>query len=290
VALYTRVSTEDQAKEGFSLKAQEQKLRDFARAHEWEIVAAYVEDGHSGRSVKRPAYQRMMAERDRWTRLLVIKMDRIHRNMKNFIQMMEDLERWGKRFTSMQESFDTGTAMGRFVADIIQRIAQLESEQIGERVYMGMSQKAKEGKGILGFRAPYGYRFLNHALLPVPEEAKVVRRIFSEYLGGKATQAIADGLNEAGVPTRRRVRWTRDTVLYILHNPVYSGLLKWDRDKNLKVYTDPHDVLVPLEEFNRAQARLQERQPNPMYRKRLASLPTKAGPVLTLVAAPEAET
>src|SRR3990172_3052028 len=176
VALYTRVSTEDQAKEGFSLKAQENKLRDFARAHEWQVVTSYVEDGHSGRTTKRPSYQRMMAEREKWDRLVVIKMDRIHRNSKNFIQMMEDLERWGKRFTSMQESFDTGTAMGRFVMDIIQRIAQLESEQIGERVYMGMSQKAKEGRGILGFRAPYGYRFLNHALLPIPEETRVVRR------------------------------------------------------------------------------------------------------------------
>jgi len=194
VALYTRVSTEDQAKEGYSLKAQAQRLRDYVRAHEWEVVAEYVDDGHSGRSTKRPAYQRMMAERDRWDRILVNKMDRIHRNSKNFLQMMEDLNRWGKRFTSMQEAFDTGTAMGRFVMDIIQRIAQLESEQIGERVYMGMSQKAKEGRGLLGFRAPYGYRFRDHALEIVPEEAKVVRRIFDRYLAAATTQKIADEL------------------------------------------------------------------------------------------------
>ncbi|HKZ47458.1 MAG TPA: recombinase family protein [Thermoplasmata archaeon] len=288
MALYTRVSTEDQAKEGFSLKAQAQRLRDYVRAHEWEVAAEYVDDGHSGRSAKRPAYQRMMAERERWDRILVNKMDRIHRNSKNFLQMMEDLNRWGKRFTSMQEAFDTGTAMGRFVMDIIQRIAQLESEQIGERVYMGMSQKAKEGRGLLGFRAPYGYRFRDHALEIVPEEAKVVRKIFDRYLAAATTQKIADELDGAGVRTRQGARWTRKAIAYLLKNPAYAGLLGWDRGQDLKVYADPHPSVVTLEEFNRAQLQLQRRQPNPEFRKEVARLETKAGEVVALVRPQEA--
>jgi len=284
VALYTRVSTEDQAKEGFSLKAQQQRLSDFIHAHGWELAATYVDDGHSGRSTKRPAYQRMIAERDRWDRILVIKMDRIHRNSKNFLQMMEDLERWNKRFTSMQESFDTGTAMGRFVMDIIQRIAQLESEQIGERVYMGMSQKAKEGRGILGFRAPFGYRFQGGELQVVASEATVVREIFHRYLDGKTSQGVAEALNDSGTKTRRGARWSRDSVLYLLHNPVYAGLLAWDRGRReVKVYANTHKALVTLEEFNTVQAQLQKRQPNPEYRKEAASTKTTAGTVLTLI-------
>src|SRR5438445_10312285 len=94
----------------------------------------------------------MMAERDQWDALLVIKMDRIHRNSRNFMEMMENLREWGKDFVSASESLDTSTAMGRFVMDIIQRIAQLESEQIGERVYMGVSQQANVGPGILGYQ------------------------------------------------------------------------------------------------------------------------------------------
>ncbi len=85
----------------------------------------------------------MLEEKDRWDIMLVMKMDRIHRNSKNFMIMMESLEKWGKKFTSMNESLDTSNAVGRFVVDIIQRIAQLESEQIGERTYMGMRQKAE---------------------------------------------------------------------------------------------------------------------------------------------------
>jgi site-specific DNA recombinase len=140
VAIYTRVSTEDQAKEGFSLGAQRERLEAYCLARDWKVAARYVDDGHSGRNIRRPAYEKMIAERDRWDAILVIKMDRIHRNSRNFMEMMDNLGEWGKNFVSATESLDTSTAMGRFVMDIIQRIAQLESEQIGERVYMGMSQ------------------------------------------------------------------------------------------------------------------------------------------------------
>src|SRR5437879_12482756 len=92
----------------------------------------------------------MMAERDQWDALLVIKMDRIHRNSRNFMEMMENLQEWGKDFVSASESLDTSTAMGRFDMDIMQRIAQLESEQIGERVKMGMTQKARVEPGSRG--------------------------------------------------------------------------------------------------------------------------------------------
>ena len=126
VAIYTRVSTEDQAKEGFSLGAQLERLEAYCLARGWAVASRYVDDGHSGRNIRRPAYQKMMAERDQWDALLVIKMDRIHRNARNFMEMMDDLGDWGKDFVSATESLDTSTAMGRFVMDIIQRIAQLE--------------------------------------------------------------------------------------------------------------------------------------------------------------------
>ncbi|HKZ23667.1 MAG TPA: recombinase family protein, partial [Thermoplasmata archaeon] len=145
VAVYSRVSTEEQAKEGYSLEAQQERLEAYCKARGWAIAKLYVDDGHSGRDTRRPAYRRMMEERELWDTILVIKMDRIHRNSRNFMEMMDDLRRWGKNFASATESLDTSTAMGRFVMDIIQRIAQLESEQIGERVYMGMSQKARRG-------------------------------------------------------------------------------------------------------------------------------------------------
>jgi site-specific DNA recombinase len=190
-AIYTRVSTEDQAKEGFSLDAQLEKLRAYCIARDWSIGGEYVDDGYSGRFLKRPEYTRMMEDMDKWDTLLVIKMDRIHRNSKNFMLMMEHLKKTGKEFVSMTESLDTSTAMGRFVMDIIQRIAQLESEQIGERVYVGMEQKARTNGGVLGFNIPYGYDYLNGKLVVNNSEAIIIKNIFDMYKNKSSMKKIA---------------------------------------------------------------------------------------------------
>ena len=196
VAIYTRVSTEDQAKEGFSLDAQLEKLRAYCTARGWPIAGEYVDEGYSGRKTRRPAYTKMMQEIDKWDALLVIKMDRIHRNSKNFMLMMEDLNKKGKEFVSMMESLDTSTAMGRFVMDIIQRIAQLESEQIGERVYIGMEQKAKQNGGVLGFNIPYGYDYKNGKLQINESESNNVKNIFDMYINKLSMKKIAQILNK----------------------------------------------------------------------------------------------
>lgn len=230
VALYTRVSTEDQAKVGFSLPAQLGRLRAFCRAQGWVAADEYVEDGASGRDVNRPAYRRMMAERDRWDAILVLKMDRIHRNSRNFMQMMDDLRRWGKDFVSATESLDTSTATGRFVADMLQRIAQLESEQTGERVYMGMREAAEQGR-FLGMSSPYGFRYDPTArnLVVVPEEAEVVREIHRLYhKKGVSMQGVADALNARGVPTKLGKRWSKRQVWRTIHSVLVQGTRRWD--------------------------------------------------------------
>jgi DNA invertase Pin-like site-specific DNA recombinase len=255
VAIYTRVSTEDQAKEGFSLGAQKDRLEAYCLAQGWDVAERYVDDGHSGRNTRRPAYQRMIAERDRWDAILVIKMDRIHRNARNFMEMMDELGEWDKDFVSATESLDTSTAMGRFVMDIIQRIAQLESEQIGERVKMGMSQKAKAGPGILGFHPPLGYDISEGKLVPNEREAPIVREIFERAEGDQTLEEIATGLNGQGVRTKKGTAWTPVKVYHVLHNPVYAGFLRWDR----YLRKAEHEPLVPIDAFNEAQDRLRSR-------------------------------
>ena len=227
-ALYARVSTEDQAKEGFSIAAQVKRLNAYCKARGWIVAGQYIDEGHSGRSIERPAYKLMMSEIDKWDVLVVLKMDRIHRNSINFTFMMNALKDAGKEFNSMQESFDTTTAMGRFVMDIIQRIAQLESEQIGERVKVGMTQKAKKGKGLLGFPAPYGYVWEEHNLIQIPGEAEVVRQIFRDYQDCCTLSQIAARLNFQQVPTKHTARWEKGTVHGILTNKIYTGYSVWD--------------------------------------------------------------
>ncbi len=253
VALYTRVSTEDQAREGFSLDAQLERLRFYAKAQGWEVGGEYVDEGHSGRTTKRPQYSRMMEERAKWDTLLVLKMDRIHRNSRNFMAMMDQLRKENKEFASVTESLDTSTAMGRFVMDIIQRIAQLESEQIGERVYIGMEQKARTSRGPLGRPAPYGYRYdrtgAEAVLEVVAAERHVVAEIFRRYLAGEGKTEIAQILGNKGFKTRRKAEWTLWNVSDILTNPVYAGANHWQG--NLQLAT--HEAIVDPRDFDRVQ-------------------------------------
>jgi DNA invertase Pin-like site-specific DNA recombinase len=267
VAIYTRVSTEDQAKEGFSLDAQVERLRMYCKAQGMEVFKEYVDDGHSGRSTNRPAYQRMLADKDGWDAILVVKMDRIHRNSRNFMDMMDALNKWGKGFASMTENLDTTTAMGRFVMDIIQRIAQLESEQIGERVYVGMHQKAATVGGMMGGGHPYGYDIQDGKLVVIPDEASVVKELFQKYLDGMSTGKLVAMLTERQVPTKRGGRWDAATVASILKNPIYAGYTEWD-DTLTK---STHEALVPLETFNEVQEKLVRhiRRPEQRYKPRL---------------------
>ena len=248
-AIYTRVSTEDQAKEGFSLDAQLDKLRSYCKARDWDIAGEYIDDGYSGRNIKRPAYVKMMSELEKWDLLLVIKMDRIHRNSKNFMVMMEYLKIEGKEFVSMSESLDTSTAMGRFVMDIIQRIAQLESEQIGERVYIGMEQKAKTGSGMLGFNIPYGYYFSDGFLCIEQNEEIVINNIFTWYKNRNSMGEIVKMLNDAKVPTKKGGIWAKKTISKILKNPLYCGYLRWDG----YIYKSEHRPIITEEIFNEVQ-------------------------------------
>ena len=253
-AVYTRVSTEDQAKEGFSLDNQLEKLRNYCSARDWGIEKEYIDDGYSGRDIKRPAYTMMMDDIDSWDILLVMKMDRIHRNSKNFMSMMEQLRQKNREFVSMTESLDTSTAMGRFVMDIIQRIAQLESEQIGERVYDGMKQKARQGEGILGSPSPFGYYYHEGTLTINDDEAKTARLIYSQYLLGKSIGSISNMLDTNRFPTKRGGAWERKTVSRILSNPVYCGLIEWEDI----LFEGEHKALVSIEDFNKVQTRKYE--------------------------------
>ena len=267
-ALYARVSTEEQAIEGHSIDAQKDLLSNYCVAQDYGIFKIYVDDGFSGRSDKRPAYREMMAEMDEWDVMVVLKMDRIHRNSRNFMNMMDEPGRHGKQFISATENLDTTNAMGKFVMSMIQSIAQLESEQIGERTYVGMREKAEtmrntpQGSRTLGFNPPYGYLLDGGLMTAVPEELRVVREVFDEYLAGNSLAKIAESLNRSGLRTRRGNRWTVYNLSTILHNPVYAGYLRWE-DLTFRHYAEtPLDPVT----FNRVQTMAAAKERNPSKR------------------------
>lgn len=226
-------------------------LRDFCEVFEMDIAGEYVDDGYSGTNTRRPAYRRMFSpdERQRWDALVVIKMDRIHRNSKNFMLMIEDLSKNGQSFFSTTERIDTTTAVGRFAMDVIQRIAQLESEQIGERTKFGMIQKAEQKDGIMGFQPPYGYSIANGELISIPEEQIIVKRIFGSYLENSTLDEIASELNSSFIRTRNGNQWNKYNLRNILHNPVYAGYMHWEEH----LIGHHADCPVSVDEYNQVQ-------------------------------------
>lgn len=213
-----------------------EKLKLYSQAKSWEISNIYVDDGYSGRYIKnRPQYKQMLEDIDQWDGILVLKMDRIHRNSKNFMSMIDNLRAHDKGFISMTENLDTSTAMGRFVMDIIQRIAQLESEQTGERTYTAQRYKAKHTKSTyLGGGVSYGYKIdpRTQKYIPIPDQLKQVKEAFELFSVGHSMRYIAKFLD---VDHTAISRWLR--------NPIYVGYLKWS-DIIKKIDVEP--IISPM--------------------------------------------
>jgi DNA invertase Pin-like site-specific DNA recombinase len=251
VAIYARVSTEDQA-DNYSLPAQLDRCRDYAVRAKWVVAGEYVDDGVSGRHTRRPKYRQMMHDLEKWDVILVAKMDRIHRNSRNFMLMIDDLEKAEKSFASSNENVDTSTAIGRFVMQVIQLIAQLESEQIGERVKDGQRKKMQTEK-CYPYPAPLGFANVD-GNLAVAKEAVTVRKAYELYDTDVPLSYVAQVLSAQG-QTKWGNGFSADRVREMLRNAVHIGVLQ--ADNFVRAFN--HPPLVDIDLFLRVQSKLDER-------------------------------
>lgn len=236
-AIYCRVSTDDQSRRGYSMSAQERRVRAYAEARGWEVVGVYS-DARSGKSLRRPGYLRMLEASGSWDVLMVWKIDRVHRNALNFSRMLAALQSAGKSFVAVYEELDSTTVYGAFAMDIIARLAQLESEQLGERVLDGMAQKVRSG-GFLG-RVPFGYRKGEGGGLEASPEAPLVREAYVLRSEGAGYADLARRLNLLGDGS---VKWDGRKVRRMIASPVYAGYVRW----NGIVAEGAHAPIVPLD-------------------------------------------
>ena len=148
VAIYVRVSTQEQAVEGYSISEQIDRLTKFCEAHSWKLYKVYTDPGFSGGNMNRPSLQKLFADctQKRFDTVLVYKLDRLSRSQKDTLYIIEDLFLTNHvDFISMSENFDTSTPFGRAMIGILSVFAQLEREQIKERMAMGREGRAKQG-------------------------------------------------------------------------------------------------------------------------------------------------
>ena len=178
-ALYVRVSTEFQFEEGYSLEAQEEKLRQWCALKDIHRFRIYRDGGWSGSNLNRPAMQELIADiRARLVvRVVVYKLDRLSRSQKDTLYLLEELFiPGGVEFISINENFDTGSPYGKAMIGILSVFAQLERENIRERTRMGMYERVKSGLWRGGSGTPFGYDYdpAENKLVP-NEHAQEVR-------------------------------------------------------------------------------------------------------------------
>ena len=229
--VYIRVSTEDQATEGFSINAQKEKLTKYAEINDWQILDYYIDDGISGKNIKdRPEITRMLNDikKRKIKNVLVYKLDRLTRSLLNLMELINLFETYDCSLNSHTEKLDTSNAVGRMFVKILGTFAEFERENLAERVSFGYEQKTKEGN-YTNTNGVYGYDYIaGVGELKVNErEALLVNKIYDLYLSNNSMLSISKMLNDEGVPTNRGGKWAQSTIRSILTNPLYIGKVRY---------------------------------------------------------------
>lgn len=230
--VYTRVSTAEQANEGYSIEEQDKRCRAAIESKGWTYVGTYSDPGVSGRTMERKGLQNMMAEINagRIQAVVIYKLDRLSRKQRDTMTIIEDVFlKNDVALVSLNETLDTSTPWGRAMIGILSSFNQMESENIQARTLMGREAKAKEG-GYAGGKPPLGYKADNGELVIVPEEAEIVRLIFRLRQEGGTLIGIADELNKRGYRTRKGLEFQHSAIQNILNNEdTYRGSYRYGK-------------------------------------------------------------
>ncbi len=263
VGIYCRVSTQEQAREGYSIGEQEDRLRAWCTAKDWFVYDAYIDAGFSGASTDRPALKRMITDiRNRKINtVLVYKLDRLSRSQKDTLHLIEDIFiKQNITFASMTENLDTSTAFGRAMIGILSAFAQLEREQIRERSILGRTARAKDGYFHGGGYSPIGYRYEDGNLVQDKYEVMQIRAIYELYVTEKKPiNQIKNKINTMGYRHSNGKKWTDTSVRSCLFTPIYAG---WITNRG-DLYRGKHEPIYTEDEYAAIMREKERRAPEP---------------------------
>ena len=252
IATYTRIST-DETHQPYSLEAQDVRLRNYiATQPDWALARTFTNQ-ISGAKLDRPGLDRALVEAGagQFDLLLVYRVDRLSRSVRGLAQVLDELDKAGVAFRPATEPFDTSSAAGRMMVQMLGVFAEFERATIIDRVIAGMERNAAAG-GWLGGNPSYGYTTHPDGghLAVNPVEAPLIPVIFNlyarEHLGGTA---IATQLNAQGHRTRTGAPWSDRSVITVLRNRAYLG------EVTFRGVSHPsrHQPLIDPDTFNAAQ-------------------------------------
>jgi DNA invertase Pin-like site-specific DNA recombinase len=216
---YVRVSTDEQAREGISLEAQEAKIRAYAELNDLELIDVVVDAGLSGKNLNRPGVKRLLAAcaAGDTEAVIVYKLDRLTRKTKDLLFLVEDVfAARGVQFHSLSEKIDTTTAQGKFFLTLMGAMAQMERDLISERTRDALAHKRAQGQKT-GGDVPFGYDATDDGhLVALPEEQGAIRFMRRLRGMGLSLRAVAARLEARGYSPRRGGSWTAIGVSRVL--------------------------------------------------------------------------
>lgn len=253
-AIYTRVSTREQAVEGYSLDAQERLLLDFCKVKKYDVYKIYSDEGISAKDIKhRPGMLHLIedAKNRKFEIILVWKLTRFSRNMANLMTTCEMLDSIGISLTSYSEAFDSGTPAGRMVRSMLGTVAQFEREVTSENVYMAMLERAQQGRRTC--HEVLGYDNLGKDSFTInPKEAEYVNFVHDQYLIRKSITEVTELSRLKGYKGKRgRIPCTQSTYI-ILTRPIYAGYNLFDG----QLYKGNYESIRTPQQFNKVQRML----------------------------------
>ncbi|MBR9701479.1 recombinase family protein [Candidatus Pacearchaeota archaeon] len=243
-AIYIRVSTEEQARQGISLSAQEEALKNYASALGYDIFKIYKDEGKSGKDIKgRPEMRQLLedAQSQKFQAIFIYKLDRFSRSLKDLIETIEKLKELGIDFVSLQDKIETTSASGKLMFHIISAFAEFERNVTGERTKFAMDKQARDGNHIT--RAPWGYKIENKKLVAT-EHSYQVQELFQEFLNK----------NISLTKLAKKYGFSVNGLKKILTNQTYLGKVKFDK----QTHQGSHQTLISSTLFNHVQNKLEK--------------------------------
>ena len=250
--IYIRVSTFDQAREGFSLGEQEERLKEFCKFKRYNIYKVYQDAGISAKNDKRPAYQEMIEDvkKGNINVIVALKLDRLTRSVYDIEKLMKFVNDYECDIDCMADESNTTTSNGRMVMRIMTSVSQNEIEKCSERTKFGMADAIKSGH--IPNRTGLGFKRKNKKLVPDPLTKDIIVRIFDLYLEGKSHQAIANIYNKEKV--LGKTNWYDSTIQKILSNELYKGdYVNGKRTKHPTYYENVIEPIVSKEKWESCQ-------------------------------------
>ncbi|MDU1349274.1 recombinase family protein [uncultured Clostridium sp.] len=287
IAIYCRVSTIEQAEEGYSIDEQERLLTEWCSKMDYIVTKCYSDRGISGKAINnRPALKELLkdAENKEFDMVLVWKINRISRRLTHVLEIAETLERNNITFKSYSEPFETDTPAGKMQFQMMALVGEFERGTIAQNVKMGMCAKAKSGEWcggqVLGYdlvplEKQQGAKRTKTVLTINEKEAESVRLIFNEYANGKGYKAITNKLNKLGYKTKKGNNFSVGSIRDILTNPVYIGKIRynvrqnWSEKRRRNINPDPiitngiHEPIIDEKLWDKVQAILESKKGKP---------------------------